>query len=164
MLKRTHSVEGSITEQWQIDTPEDVALYQQLMELTAQQPSALGELIHQHVPPLPTPRRTTKPAMETITLGKARDAWLDSIKASTPPKPWTIKQAAIDLLTRFLGEKIKLYTHHPLGSGSAVSAHERPPLLGALWIFVLLSAMPMFLFFIFTTLTKYPPSEHLRKL
>lgn len=50
-LNRTRSPDGSITEQWQIDTPEDVTLYQQLMALTAPQPSALGELIHQHVPP-----------------------------------------------------------------------------------------------------------------
>ncbi|OAX58729.1 site-specific integrase [Xanthomonas graminis] len=109
-LNRTRSADGSITEQWQIDTPEDVTLYQQLMALTAPQPSALGELIHQHVPSLPAPRRTTKPAIETITLGKARDAWLDSIKASTLPKTWTIKRTAIDLLTRFLGEKTKLPT------------------------------------------------------
>jgi hypothetical protein len=109
-LNRTRSADGSITEQWQIDTPEDVTLYQQLMALTAPQPSALGELIHQHVPSLPAPRRTTKPAIETITLGKARDAWLDSIKASTLPKTWTIKRTAIDLLTRFLGEKTKLHT------------------------------------------------------
>ncbi|MCW1977225.1 hypothetical protein FHY33_001331 [Xanthomonas arboricola] len=46
-LNRTRSANGLITEHWQIDSPEDVTLYQQLMALTAPQPSALGELIHQ---------------------------------------------------------------------------------------------------------------------
>ncbi|OEH49651.1 DUF6538 domain-containing protein, partial [Xanthomonas arboricola] len=109
-LNRTRSADGSITEQWQIDTPEDVTLFQQLMALTAPQPSALGELIQQHVPPLPTPRRVTKPSLESITLGKARDAWLNSLKGSTLPKTWTIKRTAVELLTSFLGEKTKLHT------------------------------------------------------
>jgi len=73
-------------------------------------------------PPKPSGRRVfaadfvrpakaeTETVIETITLGKARDAWLDSIKASTLPKTWTIKRTAIDLLTRFLGEKTKLHT------------------------------------------------------
>ncbi|OQP79903.1 integrase [Xanthomonas phaseoli pv. syngonii LMG 9055] len=112
ILNRTRSADGSITEQWQIDTPEDVTLFQQLMGLTAPQPSALGELIRQQVPPLPTPRRVTKSALalESITLGKARDAWLNSLKASTLPKTWTIKRTAVELLTSFLGEKTKLHT------------------------------------------------------
>ncbi|WP_321992829.1 site-specific integrase [Xanthomonas citri] len=109
-LNRTRSPDGSITEQWQIDTPEDVTLFQQLMALTAPQPSALGKLIQQHVPPLPKPRRVTKPSLESITLGKARDAWLASLKGSTLPKTWTIKRTAVELLTRFLGEKTKLHT------------------------------------------------------
>lgn len=35
-------------------------------------------------------RRVTKPAVDTITLGKARDAWLASIQPSCLPKTYTI--------------------------------------------------------------------------
>jgi 50S ribosomal subunit-associated GTPase HflX len=38
-LNRTRAADGTVTEHWQIDTPEDVTLYQQMMELTAQRPS-----------------------------------------------------------------------------------------------------------------------------
>ncbi|HDS1612456.1 tyrosine-type recombinase/integrase [Stenotrophomonas maltophilia] len=109
-LNRTRTADGVVTEHWQIDTPEDVKLYQQIMELSASRPSELGELIRQGVPPMPEARRVTKPAIETITLGKAKEAWLASIKGSTLPKTWTIKRTAVELLTRFLGEKAKLHT------------------------------------------------------
>ncbi len=73
ILNRTKAADGTVTEHWQIDTPDDVRLYQQLMELSASQPSELSELIREGVPPMPVARRVTKPAVETITLSKARD-------------------------------------------------------------------------------------------
>lgn len=109
-LNRTKAADGTVTEHWQIDTPDDVRLYEQMMELSASQPSELGELIRQGVPPLPVARRVTKPAVETITLGKARDAWLASIQPSCLPKTYTIKKTAIEALVSFLGEKSKLHS------------------------------------------------------
>lgn len=76
-LNRTKAADGTVTEHWQIDSPEDVTLYQQIMELSAPpQPSELGELIRQGGLPMQMARRVTQPAVETITLGKARDGWL----------------------------------------------------------------------------------------
>lgn len=109
-LNRTRAADGTITEHWQIDTPEDVKLYQQIMDLAASQPSPLAAMLRKELPsPLAAPTRTAKPAIETIALGKAKDAWLASIKGSTLPKTWTIKRTAVELLTRFLGEKTKLH-------------------------------------------------------
>ena len=109
-LNRTKAADGTVTEHWQIDSPEDVTLYQQIMELSAPQPSELGELIRQGVPPLPVASRVTKPAVETITLGKARDAWLASIQPGCLPKTFTIKKTAIEALVSFLGDKAKLHS------------------------------------------------------
>lgn len=47
---------------------------------------------------------------ETISLEKARDAWLASIKPRTLPKTYTIKTAAVESLVAFLGPKSKLHT------------------------------------------------------
>lgn len=110
ILNRTKAADGTVTEHWQIDTPDDVRLYQQLMELSASQPSELSELIREGVPPMPVARRVTKPAVETITLGKARDAWLASIQPGCLPKTFTIKKTAIEALVSFLGEKAKLHS------------------------------------------------------
>lgn len=109
-LNRTKAADGTVTEHWQIDTPEDVTLYQQMMELTAQRPSPLSELVRNEVAPLPTPNRISKPAVETITLGKARDAWLASIQPGCLPKTYTIKKTAIEALVSFLGDKAKLHS------------------------------------------------------
>lgn len=110
ILNRTKTADGTVTEHWQIDTPDDVRLYQQMMELSASQPSELSELIREGVPPMPVARRVTKPAVETITLGKARDAWLASIQPGCLPKTFTIKKTAIEALVSFLGEKAKLHS------------------------------------------------------
>lgn len=109
-LNRTKAADGTVTEHWQIDTPDDVILYQQMMELSGSQPSALSELIREGVPPMPVARRVTKPAVETITLGKARDAWLASIQPGCLPKTFTIKKTAIEALVSFLGDKAKLHS------------------------------------------------------
>src|SRR5690606_13745464 len=42
ILNRTKAADGTVTEHWQIDTPDDVRLYQQMMELSASQPSELS--------------------------------------------------------------------------------------------------------------------------
>lgn len=85
-------------------------LYQQIMDLAASQPSPLAAMLRKELPsPLAAPSCAAKPAIETIALGKAKDAWLASIKGSTLPKTWTIKRTAVELLTRFLGEKTKLH-------------------------------------------------------
>lgn len=112
-LHRTQAPDGTINERWQIDSPEDVQLYRQMMELTAAmdrralpRPSLLyGPMAAAAPAPSPAP----KPAIETITLGKARDAWLASIKGSTLPKTWTIKKTAVEMLTSFLGESTKIH-------------------------------------------------------
>lgn len=112
-LHRTQAPDGTINERWQIDSPDDVQLYQQMMELTAAmdrralpRPSLLyGPMAAAAPAPPPAP----KPASETIALGKARDAWLASIKGSNLPKTWTIKKTAVEMLTSFLGEKTKIH-------------------------------------------------------
>lgn len=38
-LNRTKAADGTVTEHWQIDSPEDVTLYQQIMELSAPPPA-----------------------------------------------------------------------------------------------------------------------------
>lgn len=53
ILNRTKAADGTLTEHWQLDTPEDVRLYQQMMKLSASQPSELSELIPQGVPRCP---------------------------------------------------------------------------------------------------------------
>jgi hypothetical protein len=73
---------------------------------------------------MPVARRVTKPAVETITLGKARDAWLASIQPGCLPKTFTIKKTAIEALVSFLGKRPNS-TGHPVRPGSVVSVHAR---------------------------------------
>lgn len=116
-LNRTRQPDGTVTEQWQIDSPKDLKLYRQLMELEAQGGATA------HPPRLPvtafttfgashqaTPaRQSSTPAIETMTLGKARDAFLATLKGSTLPKTYTIKKTAIESLVSFLGPKAKVH-------------------------------------------------------
>lgn len=44
-----------------------------------------------------------------MTLGKARDAFLATLKGSTLPKTYTIKKTAIEALVAFLGPKAKVH-------------------------------------------------------
>ncbi|MCC4590372.1 site-specific integrase [Xanthomonas campestris pv. cannae] len=116
-LNRTRQPDGTVTEQWQIDSPKDLKLYRQLMELEAQggataQPPRLPVAAfttfgasHQATPA----RQSSTPAIETMTLGKARDAFLATLKGSTLPKTYTIKKAAIESLVSFLGPKAKVH-------------------------------------------------------
>ncbi|OQP81657.1 integrase [Xanthomonas phaseoli pv. syngonii LMG 9055] len=115
-LNRTRQPDGTVTEQWQIDSPKDLKLYRQLMELEARggatvQASRLPvaafnafEASHQA-----TPARPRATAIETMTLGKARDAFLATLKGSTLPKTYTIKKTAIEALVAFLGSKAKVH-------------------------------------------------------
>jgi hypothetical protein len=116
-LNRTRQPDGTVTEQWHIDSPKDLKLYRQLMELEARggatvQASrlpiaAFNAFGSTH---LASPvRHSSAPAIETMTLGKARDAFLATLKGSTLPKTYTIKKTAIEALVSFLGEKAKVH-------------------------------------------------------
>lgn len=52
----------------------------------------------------------TAQAIESITSGKARDAFLATLKPSTLPKTYTIKKTAIEALVAFLGPNAKVHT------------------------------------------------------
>lgn len=115
-LNRTLATDGTVTEQWQIDSPKDLKLYRQLMELeamaaTLQQPGAAQRGPAREIWPQParTPSAPPAQAIETITLGKARDAFLATLKPSTLPKTYTIKKTAIEALVAFLGSKAKVH-------------------------------------------------------
>ncbi|WDK30361.1 site-specific integrase [Xanthomonas campestris] len=115
-LNRSRSPDGTVTERWQIDSPKDLKLYRLLMELEAM--DAENARLH-HSPvrvqsiPMPAPHgpraSAATPAIETITLGKARDAFLATLKPSTLPKTFTIKKTAIEALVAFLGPKAKAH-------------------------------------------------------
>ncbi|WP_168960149.1 site-specific integrase, partial [Xanthomonas hortorum] len=116
-LNRTRAPDGSVTEQWQIDSPKDLKLYRQLMELEAMAGAALQARAFpvavptmfgssSHASPM---RQASASSIETMTLGKARDAFLATLKGSTLPKTYTIKKTAIEALVSFLGEKAKVH-------------------------------------------------------
>ncbi|CAD1790616.1 integrase [Xanthomonas arboricola pv. juglandis] len=115
-LNRTRQPDGTVTDQWQIDSPKDLKLYRQLMELEAMAGAALQTRAlpvaastmfgSPHAGPS---RQASAPAIETMTLGKARDAFLATLKGSTLPKTYTIKKTAIEALVSFLGEKAKVH-------------------------------------------------------
>jgi uncharacterized protein (DUF1778 family) len=112
-LHRTQAADGTITERWQIDSDDDVRLFRQAQSIgTVEEVAAIGRL-----DPEPNLVRENRPQVtETITLEKARDAWLASIKPRTLPKTFTIKTAAVESLVAVLGPKSKLHTvwyqHH----------------------------------------------------
>lgn len=56
-------------------------------------------------PPAPAPA-----VSKVLTLETARDEWLDSIRASTIPKTYTIKKTAITDFTTFIGPKKHVHT------------------------------------------------------
>ncbi|QWN26860.1 integrase [Xanthomonas phaseoli pv. phaseoli] len=115
-LSRTRQPDGTVTEQWQIDSPRDLKLYRQLMELEARGAATAQPRLpvaafntfgtsHQTTPA----RQSSAPAIETMTLGKARDAFLATLKGSTLPKTFTIKKTAVESLVSFLGSKAKVH-------------------------------------------------------
>lgn len=91
-LNRSRAPDGTVTEQWQINSPKDLKLNRQLMEL-----EALADVA---APPRPLPglargtpahplraasARPAPPAIESMTLGAARGAFLATLKPSTLP-------------------------------------------------------------------------------
>ncbi|TAA10889.1 site-specific integrase [Pseudoxanthomonas winnipegensis] len=107
-LHRTQAPDGTVTEQWQIDNEEDVRLYRKAQGWAAcSEVASIGmlppELIEQRKP-------AASSVDEVISLDKARDGWLATLKATTLPKTYTIKKTAIDFLVKFLGPKTKLHT------------------------------------------------------
>lgn len=114
-LQRSFGADGSVTEHWQIDNEADVHLFQQLERRRPSPagPDPLAELATAPSPPPSAPRRRLtfdEPAVASIRLGEARDAWLASLKGATLPKTWTIKKTAIESLVQFFGEQAKLGT------------------------------------------------------
>ncbi|QHG89029.1 site-specific integrase [Xanthomonas cucurbitae] len=115
-LNRTRQPDGTVVERWEIDSPKDLKLYRQLMELEARggaptQPSrlpvaAFNTFGASQASPV---RQASVPALETMTLGKARDAFLATLKGSTLPKTYTIKKTAIEALVAYLGPKAKVH-------------------------------------------------------
>ncbi len=115
-LNRTRQPDGTVTERWEIDSPKDLRLYRQLMELEARGAATVQ-------PRLPVAayatfgasrqttlaRQSSAPAIETMTLGKAKEAFLATLKGSTLPKTYTIKKTAIEALVAFLGSKAKVH-------------------------------------------------------
>ncbi|HDS1214473.1 TPA: site-specific integrase [Stenotrophomonas maltophilia] len=115
-LNRTHQPDGTVIERWEIDSPKDLKLYRQLMELearggaTAQSRLPVAAYATFGAPHKSSPvRLSSLPAIETMTLGKARDAFLATLKGSTLPKTYTIKKTAIEALVAFLGPKAKVH-------------------------------------------------------
>ncbi len=116
-LNRTRKPDGTVTERWEIDSPKDLRLFRQLMELearggaTAQPPrlpvAAFATFGASH--PVNQVRHASAPVIETMTLGKARDAFLATLKPSSLPKTYTIKKTAIQALVTFLGPKAKVH-------------------------------------------------------
>lgn len=116
-LNRTRQPDGTVIERWEIDSPKDLKLYRQLMELEAQGGAAaqpprfpVAGFTTFGAPHQASPvRQASVPALETMTLGKARDAFLATLKGSALPKTYTIKKTAIEALVAFLGPKAKVH-------------------------------------------------------
>ncbi|MBV6804637.1 DUF6538 domain-containing protein [Xanthomonas axonopodis pv. fascicularis] len=107
-LHRTQAPDGTVTEQWQIDNEDDVRLYRKAQGWTASsEVASIGML----PPELIEQRKSAVASVdEIITMEKARDGWLATLKATTLPKTYTIKKTAIDFLVKFLGPKTKIAT------------------------------------------------------
>ncbi|WP_033003311.1 DUF6538 domain-containing protein, partial [Xanthomonas oryzae] len=82
-LHRTQAPDGTLTEQWQIDNEEDVRLYRKAQGWAASsQVASIGML----PPDLIESRKPTASSVdEVISLDKARDGWLATLKARRPP-------------------------------------------------------------------------------
>jgi len=82
------------------------------MAATLRQPDAAHRGSTREIWPQ-APRAPAAPpaqAIETITLGKARDAFSATLKGSTLPKTYTIRNTAIQTSVAFLGPKAKVHT------------------------------------------------------
>lgn len=107
-LHRTQAPDGTVSERWQIDDEKDVQLYRKAQGWVASsEVASIGML----PPDLIEQRQSASATVaEVVTMEKARDGWLATLKATTLPKTYTIKKTAIDFLVKFLGPKTKLHT------------------------------------------------------
>ena len=106
-LHRTRAPDGTVSERWQIDSEQDLRMFQSMQRSSGD--PLMDALNAPDPPPRARPERLT---VALITLDDARDAWLATLKGSTLPKTWTIKKTAIEALVAFLGSKKKLHTIH----------------------------------------------------
>ena len=80
-LHRTRAPDGSVTERWQIDTDEDLRLFQQAQRQTN---DPLLDAVNS--PLSPRDFAAARAKITPITLADARDGWLASLQGSTLPK------------------------------------------------------------------------------
>jgi len=104
-LHRTLGPDGTVSERWQIDDEKDVRLFRAVQQRRVGD-DPLQDLVDGIVP-APT-SAASRTGLEPILLGKARDAWLATLKGSTLPKTYTIKKTAVQALVQFLGEKTRV--------------------------------------------------------
>ncbi|MCD9096703.1 site-specific integrase [Luteimonas fraxinea] len=104
-LHRTLGPDGTVSERWQIDDEKDVLLFQKIQQRRVGDDPIQDML--DGIEPVPSPPRPHR-GLEPIQLGKARDAWLATLKGSTLPKTYTIKKTAIEALVKFLGDKTRV--------------------------------------------------------
>ncbi|ATS51210.1 integrase [Xanthomonas citri pv. fuscans CFBP 6996] len=108
-LHRTRMLDGTVYERWQIDSTKGVRLFRELHEglrSEGERPVSLP------ASPLAMAAYVAKlgSTLEPMTLGKARHAWLATLKGRTLPKTYVIKKSAIQALVDYLGEKTKIHT------------------------------------------------------
>ncbi len=86
-LHRTLGADGTVSERWQLDDEKDVRLFRAVQQRRVGDDS-LQDLAD-GIAPTPAPT-APQPGLEPIQLGKARDAWLATLKGSTlpPSKLW----------------------------------------------------------------------------
>lgn len=108
------SIAANGTFQYEVDLPSGFRLradgpddHQRAMQAL----KAIGYLADPVSAPPQRAQQADMPAgIERMAAGKARDAWLASIRASTLPKTLTIKKTAVEHFVRFVGEKRELHT------------------------------------------------------
>ena len=86
-LHRTRAPDGTVSERWQIDTEEDLRLFQQAQR---ESNDPLLDAVNSPLPPREFGAARAK--ITPITLADARDGWLASLQGSTLPKTLTIKK------------------------------------------------------------------------
>jgi len=104
-LHRTLGPDGTVSERWQIDDEKDVHLFRKVQQRRVGD-DPLQDLVDGIVPA--STSAASRTGLEPIQLGKARGAWLATLKGSTLPKTYTIKKTAIQALVGFLGEKTRV--------------------------------------------------------
>ncbi|MCP3042183.1 MULTISPECIES: DUF6538 domain-containing protein [Xanthomonas] len=108
-LHRTKTPDGTVHERWQIDSTKGVRLFREIHKGIALEGERSGAL---PASPLAVAAyaATLGSTLEPMTLGKARHAWLATLKGRTLPKTYVIKKSVIQGLVDYLGEKTKIHT------------------------------------------------------